>query len=255
MRETRFRSTRATSVIVLVAAMAGLVGCPSSARDAREDEAVAESADACRAICRATRECSSTPARECREACDKVLSSRVRDGLATAIADCAAPRIRRACGDDGGGDDAMSAAIVRCIDEAGRDALANDDAPMRLVARALCGREARCSSASRREERTCVGAMVEKSTTTEGFGFFGALKPELVDEFATCISDAECEESSATEPCFHRLVGLSTPARPSSTASPPRPLPARPAPRHPTPKPSPPPPKHEDPPDLRGTPI
>lgn len=249
MQETRVRSTSVLAAIALLASAATLAGCPSSARGP-SDDAASDGADACRAICRAGRACSSATGRECRAACDKILASRVREGLSEAIADCATPRIERACG-DGAGEDAMSEALVRCIDKAGRDALANDDAPMQVAARALCGHEARCNSGTRREERKCVGAMVEKSSTTEGFGFFGALRPELVDEFATCISDAECDESRATDPCFHRLVGLSTApaeARPTPPAH-------APTPRRPPPKPTPHPPKHEDSPDVRGTPI
>lgn len=158
--------------------------------------------DACAQICDASAACGDTSER-CMSRCNEWLVRRSRPGIASATARCAVPRIDDACGADTARGAAR--ALVSCVDEAGRTALVSDKKTLMVAARAICERGARCTGGSSSDATHCVQRIVGAPATPKGLGIFGAIKPALVSEFASCMQASGCGPAGSM--CFGAMLG------------------------------------------------
>lgn len=157
---------------------------------------------ACSEICDASAACGDSP-QTCVSRCNEWLIRRSRPGIARTAAACAVPRIDSACERDASR--AAAKALVACVDDAGRAALGSDKSTLLIAARAICERGARCGGASSKEASTCVERITRANPPPRGLGIFGAIKPELVDDFASCMKTSECGPGGAV--CFGEMLG------------------------------------------------
>lgn len=100
---------------------------------------------------------------------------------------------------------ACGEALVACVDDAGRDAIRKDNSTLLVAARAICERGARCGGGSAKEANKCVDRIASTNPPPRGLGIFGAIKPNLVAEFAACMQSSECGAGGAT--CFGEMLG------------------------------------------------
>lgn len=200
--------TQAPALGCLLFLFASAAGC-SPKRDAGAPAKLAGAssspvadAEACAQICDASAACGDTNDR-CMSRCTEWLVKRSRPGIASATAKCAVPRIDDACG----GDAARGAAraLVSCVDEAGRSALVSDKKTLLVAARAICERGARCTGGSSSDANHCIQRILGAPKTPKGLGIFGAIKPALVSEFATCLQTSGCGQAGAV--CFGAMLG------------------------------------------------
>jgi hypothetical protein len=173
-------------------------------KDAAHD--YAEGSQACERICEASAACGDQT-EACEGRCKEWLVRRSRSGIARAAARCAVPRIELACGEDHA--KGAARALVACVDEAGRVALRDDKKTLFVAARAICERGARCNGGSASDATRCVDKMMRAEPTPRGLGIFGAMRPELVDGFASCMQSTSCGPSGAA--CFGEILGESVP--------------------------------------------
>jgi hypothetical protein len=157
---------------------------------------------ACAEICDASAACGDAP-QTCVSRCNEWLIRRSRPGIAKTAAACAVPRIDNACEKDTSR--AAAKALVACVDDAGRDALRKDKTSLLTAARAICERGARCGGGSTKEAGKCVERITSQNPPPRGLGIFGAVKPELVEEFASCMQSSECGPGGAV--CFGEMLG------------------------------------------------
>ncbi|MGZ3421817.1 MAG: hypothetical protein ACXVEF_17995 [Polyangiales bacterium] len=161
-----------------------------------------DDASACDRICEASEACGdATP--ECTQKCNAWLVKRSRSGIARQTAACAVPRIERACANDAS--IGAARALVNCVDDAGRNALRNDNQALVVAVHAICERGARCGGGGQGDATACVDRVVKASPTPRGLGIFGAIRPEIVKDFASCMQKTSCNGSSAA--CFANMLG------------------------------------------------
>ena len=201
-------SARTSNKGALVLSVVGLfvVAC---APKGRGDPSVAthkQSGDssACSEICDASAACGDSP-QTCVARCNEWLIRRSRPGIAKSAAACAVPRIDNACEKDASR--AAAKALVACVDDAGRDALRKDKSTLLVAARAICERGARCGGGSANEASKCVDRIASANPPPRGLGIFGAIKPDLVKEFASCMESSACGPGGAV--CFGEMLGES----------------------------------------------
>lgn len=198
-------------------AACGLLGCAShgakGAKGATAQEAPIVDADACSHICTASTKCGDSQD-ACQAKCSDWLIARSRPGIAAATARCAVPRIDDVCAAESAGPRRAATALVSCIDEAGRDAIAEDNSSLLVAAMAICRRGARCNDRSEEDADNCVAKISHK--IPRGLGIFGAIKPELVSQFADCMEESECGPEGDSESCFGEMLG----EEPDSSATP-----------------------------------
>ncbi len=180
---------------------------------------------ACAQICDASAACGDTEER-CLTRCTEWLVKRSRPGIASATARCAVPRIDDACGTDAARGAAR--ALVSCVDEAGRTALVSDKKTLFVAARAICERGARCQGGSPTDANSCIQRIVNAPAAPKGLGIFGAIKPTLVTEFATCLQTSGCGQAGAV--CFGSMLGETGVEGPDDDEAPSVPPPEQPAP-------------------------
>jgi hypothetical protein len=161
-----------------------------------------DDASACAKICEASQACGDAPA-TCTHKCNAWLVERSRTGIARQTATCAVPRIESACAKDAARGAAR--ALVNCVDEAGRTALRKDKQSLVVAAHAICARGARCGGGNSSDASACVDRMINSSPTPRGLGIFGAVRPEVVKDFASCMEASPCEGSPAA--CFAGMMG------------------------------------------------
>lgn len=157
---------------------------------------------ACEDICDASAACGDSAA-SCLTRCNEWLIKRSRPGIASATARCAVPRIDVACEQSTARGAAR--ALVACVDEAGRQALSRDKETLLVAARAICDRGARCGGGSSTEASQCVSRLLSAKPAPRGLGIFGAIKPELVGDFASCMQTSSCGPAGAE--CFGEMLG------------------------------------------------
>jgi hypothetical protein len=200
----------------------------SPANQAEGSKTVAASdTDACNKICEASRACGDST-EECAHKCNSWLVERSRTGIARQTATCAVPRIENACAKDASRGAAR--ALVNCVDDAGRTALSKDKKSLVVAAHAICARGARCGGGSQGDAAACVEKIMSSSPMPRGLGIFGATRPEIVKDFASCMDASPCDGSPAV--CFAGMMGeevmdgedveppaQSTPAPSSSSSS------------------------------------
>lgn len=194
----------------LLFAMVGLLGLSGCASSKRATTAKAPAGDpidanACEHICAASAACGDAPS-TCEPKCRDWLVARSRPGIATATAKCAVPRIDGACAKHEYAHTAASA-LVACIDEAGRAALKVDNSALVVAARAICQRGARCNDASEEDADRCVEKITFANKVPKGLGIFGAIKPSLVERFASCMAESACGSQSGASACFGEMLG------------------------------------------------
>jgi hypothetical protein len=173
---------------------------------------------ACSQICDASAACGDSPM-TCQSRCNEWLVKRSRPGIAGTAAKCAVPRIGNACEQEASR--AAAKALVACVDDAGRQALTKDKSTLLVAARAICERGARCGDGGTKETTKCVDRIAAQNPPPRGLGIFGAMKPELVEDFAACMEMSECGEGGAV--CFGEMLGESgdeAPAVPAPSAPP-----------------------------------
>ena len=181
-------------------------GRPVSTPTAKIQSAAADG-DACQQICEASAACGDSP-NTCAPRCNEWLVQRSRPGIAGAAARCAVPRIDSVCGEHDASKGAATA-LVACIDEAGRQALTRDNHSLLVAARAICERGVRSSDDGHGDADTesCV-ERITVGNIPRGLGIFGAVKPELVERFASCMDTSECSGGSAgASSCFGEMLG------------------------------------------------
>lgn len=184
-----------------------VLGCASSHKPPQSAKLQGEPVDgsACAHICAASAACGDS-LDSCEPKCREWLVNRSRPGIATATAKCAVPRIGGVCSSDEGQRSAASA-LVSCIDEAGRAALKVDPTALLVAARAICERGARCHDQSPADAERCVQKITYGARVPRGLGIFGAIKPELVQRFAQCMSDSSCAAAGGASSCFGEMLG------------------------------------------------
>lgn len=206
----------------------GAVACSSggtppaksaSNEPAMQAKSAASDADACKKICDASRACGDST-EECTHKCNSWLVERSRTGIARQTATCAIPRIENACAQDASRGAAR--ALVNCVDDAGRTALRKDKQSLVVAAHAICARGARCGGGNQGDAAACVDKIISSSPMPRGLGIFGATRPEIVKDFASCMDASPCDGSPAA--CFAGMMGEEVmegePASPQSSPAP-----------------------------------
>jgi hypothetical protein len=195
----------ARSIAVLVTLMA-IAGCSPKGKGEARVAANNGKGDvaACSEICEASAACGDAPD-VCRSRCNEWLVKRSRPGIAGVTAKCAVPRIDNACETDASR--AAAKALVSCVDDAGRAALAKDKSTLLVAARAICERGARCGGGAGHETTSCVERITKQNPPPRGLGIFGAMRPEIVNDFASCMKSSECGAGGAV--CFGEMLGES----------------------------------------------
>ena len=198
---------RSALVVVLAGIVAAGSGCASSKKTAVAKAPPGDpiDANACEHICAASAACGDAPS-TCEPKCRDWLVNRSRPGIATATAKCAVPRIDGVCAKHEYARAAASA-LVACIDEAGRAALKVDNRALVVAARAICDRGARCNDASEEDADRCVEKITFGNKVPKGLGIFGAIKPDLVERFASCMAESSCGSQSGASACFGEMLG------------------------------------------------
>lgn len=192
-------SARSTALLVAILALA----CSPKGKGGNVAAAGGTGdATACSEICDASAACGDSP-QTCVARCNEWLIRRSRPGIAKTTAACAVPRIDNACEKDASR--AAAKALVACVDDAGRDALRKDKSTLLVAARAICERGARCSGATANDATKCIDRIASSNPPPRGLGIFGAIKPELVEEFADCMQASECGPAGAA--CFGEMLG------------------------------------------------
>lgn len=190
----------------LILSVAALFACSPATRNDTTKVAVNEDkgsdAAACTEICDASAACGDSQ-NTCVARCNEWLIQRSRPGIAKSAAACAVPRIDNACEKDASR--AAAKALVACVDDAGRATLRKDASTLLVAARAICERGARCAGGSAKEANNCVERITSANPPPRGLGIFGAIKPKLVDEFASCMQTSECGPGGAM--CFGEMLG------------------------------------------------
>jgi hypothetical protein len=219
MRATPRSFTSVTSVtsvtsirwVTIVAAATLAIACTShkGATNGKGGTAVADGS-ACAKICEASAACGDTP-EVCEPKCQDWLVARARPGIATETALCAVPRIDGVCANHEYAR-AAATALVSCIDEAGRKALASDKTSLFVAARAICEHSVRCNDDPddpHPEEMTvnCVDKITNAKRIPRGLGIFGAMKPALVQRFAQCMAMSACGPGGGASACFGEMLG------------------------------------------------
>ncbi len=164
--------------------------------------AVAQDEAACDDICSASVACGDEP-KECHTRCQEWLVKRSRPGIARATAKCAVPRIDLACEQDA--EKGAARALVLCVDQAGREELRTDRKALMTAARAICERGARCNGGDAGDAKRCVEKIAASEPAPKGLGIFGAIRPEHVQQFASCMQTTECGPAAAV--CFGEMLG------------------------------------------------
>jgi len=192
---------------VTVVIAAGVLGCAShkGATNAKGGSGEVADAGACTKICEASAACGDA-ADVCVPKCQDWLVTRSRPGIAGETARCAVPRIDGVCANHEYAR-AAATALVSCIDEAGRKALAVDKTSLFVAARAICERGARCNDASDEDAANCVEKITATNHVPRGLGIFGAMKPALVQRFAQCMSMSACGPEGGASACFGEMLG------------------------------------------------
>lgn len=165
-------------------------------------QAVANDRAACDDICSASAACGDEP-KECLTRCQEWLVKRSRPGIASATAKCAVPRIDLACEEDA--EKGAARALVMCVDQAGREELRGDKKALLTAARAICERGARCNGGDAGDAKLCVDKITASEPAPKGLGIFGAIRPEHVQQFASCMQTTECGPAAAV--CFGEMLG------------------------------------------------
>jgi len=193
----------------VVSAVAFVVsGCSSgsSPRAASQPESTKlgslDDASACEKICAASEACGDT-VEACAPKCNAWLVERSPKGIAQQTAVCAVPRIERACIHES--DVGAARALVTCVDEAGRNALKKNNANLVVAAHAICERGARCAGASEGDAAVCVQRIVNREKAPPGMGLFGAVRPDVVRDFAKCLQAVSCSGNPSV--CFAGMMG------------------------------------------------
>ncbi len=208
----------------LVLSIVALSACSPRARQADAVAATkSNDAGACTEICDASAACGDSP-QSCIARCNEWLVRRSRPGIARTAAKCAVPRIDSACETDASR--AAAKALVSCVDDAGRDALRKDNSTLLVAARAICERGARCGGGTAKETIKCVERIAAANPPPRGLGIFGAIKPELVEDFASCMHTSECGPGGAV--CFGEMLGETGEAAEPPAAPPPKATPVHP---------------------------
>lgn len=191
----------AFTLLLVLASCSPKQAAPARLAEQKGTAAVADG-DACARICDASAACGDQNER-CLSRCTEWLVKRSRPGIASATAKCAVPRIDDACEADAARGAAR--ALVSCVDEAGRDALSSDKKTLLVAVRAICERGARCGGGSAKDAERCTARIVGAPGTPKGLGIFGAIKPALVGEFASCLQTSSCGPSGTV--CFGAMLG------------------------------------------------
>jgi len=191
---------------VAVLSLSVLAACSPKGRGSDAKVAASGKSDvsACGEICDASAACGDSPM-TCQSRCNEWLVKRSRPGIAGSAAKCAVPRIGNACEKDASR--AAAKALVACVDDAGRKALVKDKSTLLVAARAICERGARCAGGGAKETSHCVDKIAAANPPPRGLGIFGAMKPELVEEFADCMQSSACGPGGAV--CFGEMLGES----------------------------------------------
>jgi hypothetical protein len=169
-------------------------------------EVVATDNEACDRICTSSVACGDSQ-QVCKPKCNDWLVSRSRKGVARAVARCAIPRIDSTCAEHGSG--SASEELVACIGEVGRKALGEDRSPLLIAGRAICNRDSRCAGGTAEDARACYSKLTSGSVH-DGLLIFGAIKPALVERFAACMDESECQDDAG---CFGQMLGEPGPAK------------------------------------------
>lgn len=190
--------------IALVLSLLAVAACSPKGKGEAKVAAAPGKSDtaACVEICDASAACGDS-SMSCQERCNEWLVKRSRPGIANSAAKCAVPRIGDACEQEASR--AAAKALVSCVDDAGRAALVKDKSTLLVAARAICERGARCAGAGAKETNHCIDRITKATPPPRGLGIFGAMKPELVDEFADCMQTSECGPAGAV--CFGEMLG------------------------------------------------
>ena len=190
----------------LVLSIFALAACSPKGKTEAKVAATSGKSDvsACTEICDASAACGDSPM-TCQSRCNEWLVRRSRPGIAGIAAKCAVPRIGNACEQDASR--AAAKALVACVDDAGRSALTKDKSTLLVAARAICERGARCGGGGANETTKCVDRITATNPPPRGLGIFGAMKPELVEDFAECMQTSECGQGGAV--CFGEMLGES----------------------------------------------
>jgi hypothetical protein len=198
---------RRSALVVILAGIVVASGCASSKKTAVAKAPPGDpiDANACEHICAASAACGDAPS-TCEPKCRDWLVTRSRPGIATATAKCAVPRIDGVCAKHEYARAAASA-LVACIDEAGRAALKVDNSALLVAARAICDRGARCNDASEEDADRCVEKITYGNKVPKGLGIFGAIKPDLVERFASCMAESPCGSQTGASACFGEMLG------------------------------------------------
>jgi hypothetical protein len=149
---------------------------------------------------------------------------RSRPGIAGTTAKCAVPRIGDACEQEESR--AAAKALVSCVDDAGRAALVKDKSTLLVAARAICERGARCGGPGVDTSR-CIERITKANPPPRGLGIFGAMKPDLVEDFADCMQSSECGPAGAA--CFGEMLGEESETSPDVAPPEGQPLPPQPS--------------------------
>jgi hypothetical protein len=194
---------RATYIVV---AATFAIACTShkGATNGKGGTVVADGS-ACAKICEASAACGDTP-EVCEPKCQDWLVARARPGIATETALCAVPRIDGVCANAETARVAATA-LVSCIDEAGRKALAKDKTSLFVAARAICEHSVRCNDAPEEKTVECVQQITNSKRIPRGLGIFGAMKPALVERFAQCMAMSACGPGGGASACFGEMLG------------------------------------------------
>jgi hypothetical protein len=197
-----------TALLGLLLALPMTMACSSKGGPASKSPepgattAVAKDDQACAKICQASEQCGDSPT-TCNAKCEEWLVHRSRAGIATKAAACAVPKIQTACAEDA--TRGAARALVTCVDIAGRMELQRDKKSLFVAARAICERGARCGGGSKSDAAACTERLIATSPTPRGLGIFGAIRPEIVQDFASCMQSTACEGSTAS--CFAEMMG------------------------------------------------
>lgn len=192
-----------TALVLSVLALSASAACSPKAHPTPAVAAAhSNDASACSEICDASAACGDSP-QSCVARCNEWLVRRSRPGIARTAAACAVPRIDSACESDAAR--AAAKALVSCVDDAGRATLRKDKSTLLVAARAICERGARCGGGSSKETTQCVERITRANPPPRGLGIFGAIKPELVEDFASCMQSSECGPGGAV--CFGEMLG------------------------------------------------
>ncbi len=205
VRNLRRKVLSAATLITFGAFFASLACASSRGKAVARPPGEPIDTNACTHICAASAACGEA-VEACEPKCRDWLVNRSRPGIATATAKCAVPRIDEAWR-VGCSERAAASALVGCIDEAGKASLLVDREPLVLAARAICERGARCNNASLAEANRCVAKITDAPKIPKGLGIFGAIKPELVERFASCMASSQCGDNGGAGACFGEMLG------------------------------------------------